>query len=180
MLSGLCMYHFSAFWNPYFSHSFQWITLATRSCLTCLYSFWASLGHSATMCTTVSSATPHNWHNGKAPFRNTFCCCYLCKMLDLVLDPVFTWYFASSSTLISSLLYRTCCIQKYHFCKFLPELFSYFYSIHTQSFTPIKPLPPSALLKYNICTSAFGSFTPYIVNSFLVFLSNPSNYAFVQ
>ena len=57
--SGLCVYHLSDFSNLHFPHSFQWITFATLSCLTCLYSFCTSFWHSATICATVSSAEPH-------------------------------------------------------------------------------------------------------------------------
>ena len=77
------MYHLSAFWNSHFSHSFQWVTLATLSCFTSLYSC-TSFGHSATMCSTVSSTTPPNWDNGDASPPHTFFCHCSWVMLDLV------------------------------------------------------------------------------------------------
>ena len=56
---GLCMYHFSALLNSYFSHDFQCIIWATLFCLFCLFSFCASFEHSDTICATVSSVTRH-------------------------------------------------------------------------------------------------------------------------
>ena len=58
--SGLCMYHFSALFNPHFSHSYQCSILAMLPCLTCLYSFCSSFEHSEKICATVSSAAPRS------------------------------------------------------------------------------------------------------------------------
>ena len=64
--SGSCFYHCCAPRKPYFSHSFQWMYLHTLSCLF-LYSFWANILHSLTICDTVSFSTLHILQRGDSP-----------------------------------------------------------------------------------------------------------------
>ena len=55
------------FWEqskPNFWEKLQWTHLPTWSCLQPLYSFWANLSHSITMCLTESSCSRHILHNG--------------------------------------------------------------------------------------------------------------------
>ena len=66
--AGLCIYHLFVWSNWNFRHNFQWITLATQSCLA-LYSFCANLLHSLIMWLIVSSLSPHS-------LRLLFCCLF--------------------------------------------------------------------------------------------------------
>lgn len=67
----------------------QTFSLATLPCLTCLYSSFVSFGHSATMCTTVSSTIPHNQHNGGTSSPNTvYLMFFFWTMLVLVLKKI--------------------------------------------------------------------------------------------
>ena len=50
--------------KPNFWQSLQWTHFPTWSSLQPLYSFWANLSHSITMCLTESSCSRHILHNG--------------------------------------------------------------------------------------------------------------------
>ena len=59
--SGWCSYHFGLTWISLAPQFSQWIHLPIQLCLL-LYSFWASLVHSLTLCLIVSSALLHILH----------------------------------------------------------------------------------------------------------------------
>lgn len=68
----LClMYHFSAFSNHHFSHSFPWITFATLSCLKFSYTmcYLGSFGDKVCHCLT---SVPHNRHKEDTSPYTTF------------------------------------------------------------------------------------------------------------
>ena len=94
--SGLCLYHFSFTFIPYFLHIFRWIFVPNQSCRL-LYSFWANLLHSLNTWLAFFSAFPHILHLlfswvflGFSCFLSTL---FLGILTNLhLLYPLFAWW----------------------------------------------------------------------------------------